>query len=88
MDFIAKSGRTAIGSKKTGTLTYLQVLEFHGHAGPEQPRLRILINLIALQAEAQPLNDTLMVADVSQNPPFIDMLAVGETPVFTTSASL
>ena len=34
------------------------------------------------------MNDTLMVADVSQNPPFIDMLAGGETLVFTTSASL
>ena len=29
-----------------------------------------------------------MVAEVSQNTPFVDMLAGGETPVFTTSASL
>ena len=56
-------------SKITGTVTYLQVLEMHGRLGPQQPRQRVLINLIAIRAGTQPLNETLMVGDLSQTPP-------------------
>ena len=66
-------------------MTYLQVLEMNGRQGPQQPRQRVLINLVAIRPDTQPLNDTLMVGDVSQNPPFSDMFAGGDTPVFTSS---
>ena len=67
-------------------MTYLQVLEMHGRLGPQQPRQRLLISLIAIRADTQPLNETLMVGDLSQNPPFGDMFSGGDTPVFTTSS--
>ena len=69
-------------------MTYLQVLEMNGRQGPQQPRQRVLINLVAIRPDTQPLNDTLMVGDVSQNPPFGDLFAQGETPVFTTSSKV
>ena len=65
------SGSMTHMCKKRGTLTYLQAMEMHGRKGPQQPRQRVLINLIAILPDTQPLNDTLMVGDVSQNPPFL-----------------
>ena len=80
---------TVVG-KQQGTLTYLQVLEMHGRHGPENPRWRLLINLIAVRPEAQPLNVTLMVAYVSQSPPppplLGDMHYAGDTIVFMASS--
>ena len=88
MTFIATGPMADIASKRKGMLTYLQVLEMNGRQGPQQPRQRVLINLIAIRPDTQPLNDTLMVGDVSQNPPFGDMFAAGDTPVFTTSSNV
>ena len=73
---------------RRGTLTYLQVMEMNGRKGPQQPRQRVLINLIAILPDTQPLNDTLMVGDVSQNPPFGYLFTQGDTPVFTTSSNV
>jgi hypothetical protein len=67
-------------------MTYLQVLELNGRKGPTQPRQRLLINVLAFHPRAYPLNETLMVGDVSQNPPFGDLYLEGDTPVFTTSS--
>ena len=67
-------------------MTHLQVLEMHGLHGPNNPRRRLLINLLALRPDASPLNETMMVGDVSQNPPFGDVYTNGYTPVFTTSS--
>ena len=75
-------------SKRKGTVTYLQVLEMNGRQGPQQPRKRVLINLIAIRPDVQPLNDTLMVGDVSQNPPFGSMFLGGDTPVLTRSSNM
>ena len=86
--FIASGSTTDMVRNRRGTLTYLQVMEMNGRKGPQQPRQRVLINLIAILPGAQPLNDTLMVGDVSQNPPFGDLFAQGETPVFTTSSNV
>eukprot|EP00974_Lingulodinium_polyedra_P119527 11171492-Lingulodinium_polyedra.AAC.1 len=66
--------------KKRGTVTYLQVLEMHSQQAPPQPRQRVLINLIAVRPETHPLNGTLMVGGVSQNPSFGDMFVEGGTP--------
>ena len=87
-NYIGSDMQADVISKKQGTLTYLQVLEMHGHHGPENPRRRLLINLFAMRPEAHPLNETLMVGDVSQNPPFGDLHTDGDTPVFTTSSSV
>ena len=86
--FIASGSTTDMVRNRRGTLTYLQVMEMNGRKGPQQPRQRVLINLIAILPDTQPLNDTLMVGDVSQNPPFGDSFAQGETPVFTTSSNV
>ena len=86
IEFIANGPLSGVVSKKHGMMTYLQVLEMHGRPGPTHPRQRVLINLLALLPEAQPLNDTLLVGDVSQNPPFGDWYLEGDTPVFTTSS--
>ena len=36
----------------------------------------------------RPLRDTLMIADISHNPPFGDLLVHGEAPVLTTTSLL
>ena len=86
MEYIVAEGLVDVIRKKQGMLTYLQVLEMNGRHGPENPRRRLLINLFAARPEAQPLNETLMVGDVSQNPPFGDLHIDGDTSVFTTSS--
>ena len=87
--FIASGSTADMVRNRRGTLTYIQVMEMSGRKGPQQPRQRVLINLIAILPDTQPLNDTLMVGDVSQNPPFGDnFFAQGETPVFTTSSNV
>ena len=88
MNWIACGPMADMVSKRTGTVTYLQVLERNGRQGPQQPRKRVLINLIAIRPDSQPLNDTLMVGDVSQNPPFGSMFFGGDTPVLTTSSNV
>ena len=59
--FIASGSTTDMVRNRRGTLTYLQVMEMNGRKGPQQPRQRVLINLIAILPDTQPLNDTLMV---------------------------
>ena len=86
--FFSSGQMASVVSNKKGTMTYLQVLEMHGRAGPHQPRQRVLINLIAIRPDTQPLNETLMIGDVSQNPPFGDMFLGGDTPVFTTTSNV
>ena len=88
LTFIVSGPMADVVSKRKGMVTYLQVLEMHGRLGPQQPRQRVLINLIAIRADTQPLNETLMVGDLSQNPPFGDMFSGGDTPVFTTSSNV
>ncbi len=85
-EYIAKCEERDFISKKKGTMTYLQVMEMQGLRGPDNPRQRLLINLLALRPGAHPLNETLMLGDVSQNPPYCDVFMDGTTPVFTTSS--
>ena len=44
--------------------------------------------MLALKIEARPLNDTLMVADMSQNPGFGDVKLDEELPTLTTRSCL
>ena len=88
MIFVTSSPWADVMIKRRGTVTYLQALEMNGRQGPQQPRQRVLINMVAIRPDTQPLNDTLMVGDVSQNPPFGDLFTHGETPAFTTSSKV
>ena len=69
-------------------MTYLDVLEINGGVGPESPRKRVYANLVAISPRSQPLNETLMVVDLAQNPPFGDLHCHGETPTCTTNTDL
>ena len=71
-----------------GKLTYLQVLELQGGRGPTSPRERTIVNILATQIRAQPLNDTLMIADLSQNPPYGTVLCNGYVPTLTSTSDL
>ena len=86
--FVAVSGLADIVTQKSSTLTYLHVLEMHGRRGPDNPRMRIYMNLLALKVEVQPLSDTLTVADLSQNPPYGTVHCEGDVPTLTTSSHL
>ena len=88
VDFIAKCEERDVIDNQRGMMTYLQVVEMQGRQGPDNPRQRLLVNLLASRPDAHPLNETLMLGDVSQNPPFGDVFMDGTTPVFTTSSRL
>ena len=46
------------------------------------------MNIFALDPEAEPLNDTLMIADISQSPGFGSLLFDGAVPTLTTTSAL
>ena len=46
------------------------------------------MNILALHPDAQPLNDTLMIAGISQNPGFGSLLFDGAVPTVTTTSAL
>ena len=67
-------------------MTYVQVLEMHGKSVPENARIRIMLNVFALKIDAQPLQDTLMLADMSQNTGFGTIRTDGNVPTLTTNS--
>ena len=71
-----------------GKMTYIHCLEMQGGEGPMQPRGRILLNIVAMLRQNQPLKDTLMLVDKSQNPPFGALPTDGLAPTLTTTSSL
>ena len=88
LKLVADAGLERVISHNSNTLTYLQVLEMHGRSGPATARLRITINVLAMKCEAQPLQDTLMIADLSQNFGFGSILVNGDVPTLTTKSHL
>ena len=82
MTFVTSSLWADVMIKRRGMVTYLQVLEMNGRQGPQQPRQRALINLVAIRPDTQPLNDTLRVGDVSQNPLSV-ICSLGATPRYS-----
>ena len=62
----------------------------HGGHGPDNPRKRIYLNLVALSPKSQPLADTLMVVDLAHklNPPSGDLDNHGEAPTCTAKSDL
>ena len=85
---LEKSGLTAAARNMEGKMTYIHALEMQGGVGPKQPRARVLLNIVALLPRSHPLNDTLMLVDKSQNPPFGSLPADGLAPTLTTTSQL
>ena len=71
-----------------GKMTYLHALEWQGGAGPRHQRSRVLLNIMALLPLNQPLRDSLMLVDKSQNPPFGPLPTDGLAPTLTTNLQL
>ena len=69
-------------------LSYIQVLEVNGIMHPVQPGCRTWLNILALHPEAQPLNNTLMVADLSRAPGFGSLLLDGTVPTWTPTSAM
>lgn len=86
-DLLPKIGPRAMVAKDPRRLTYTQVLEMSGGTCPENPRLRTYMNLMALHQHAWPLNDTLMIVDLSQNPPYQGTCHSGYVPTLATSST-
>lgn len=86
-EFIAKVWTAAPPDMHPAKLTYVQVLEMNGAKAPDAPRLRTYLNIMALHPHARPLNSTLMIVDVSQNPPYQGMCRNGVVPTLATSSA-
>ena len=71
-----------------GKLTYIHALEMQGGAAPMLPRSRVMLNIAALTPGSQPLQDTLMLVEKSQNPGFGSWLHDGMVQTLTTNSSL
>ena len=71
-----------------GKMTYINALEMQGGVAPPQARGRTLLNIVALLPGSQPLRDTLMLVDKSQNPHFGSWPTDGMAPTLTTTSQL
>ena len=87
MDYVTKQGILP-QANDVGTMTYVQVLEMAGRKAPTQPRVRVLLNVLALLPQARPLTDTLMVGDTSQNLHFMSLATDGLVPTLTMSSAM
>lgn len=72
----------------TDKLTYLQVLELHGMRGPQHPRQRNLLNVVALLPRAQPLSDTLLLVDLSQSVDRVVLQWDGSMPTLARNSQI
>ena len=79
---------TAAAGNMEGKMTYIHALEMQGGVGPQHQRGRILLNIVAMLPQSHPLNDTLMLVDKSQNPPFGSFPVDGLAPTLTTTSQL
>ena len=86
--FIDDEGIAPVLTRSAGTMTYLNVLEMHGGLGPDNPRKRIYLNLVAMSPKSQPLADTLMVVDLAHIGPFGVLHNDGAAPVCTTNSDM
>ena len=86
--FIEAEGLAPVIARSSGAMTYLDVLEINGGLGPDLHRKRVYTNLVAISPRSQPLNETLMVVDLAQNPPLGSLHCEGDTPTCTASTDL
>ena len=85
---LEKDDMMAATGNMEGKLTYIQAFEMQGGVGPTQPRGRIFLNIVSMLPQCHPLNDTLMLVDKSQNPPFGSLPDDGLVPTLTTTSQL
>ena len=85
---IEKEGIQTQAASMAGKMTYMNCLEMQGGTGPKQQRTRILLNTVALLPQSLPLQDSMLLVDKSQNPPFGSWPADGMVPTLTTSSQL
>ena len=71
-----------------GKVTYVHALEMQGGVAPTQPRVRIMLNIAAMLPQSNPLQDTLMLVDKSQNPGFGTWTSDGMAQTLTTNSQL
>ena len=58
-DFIQQQNLIQAVKNGEQTLTYLQVFEIDGFKAPQNPRIRIQMNILVLKLDTRPLNDIL-----------------------------
>ena len=89
LDFLAK--HTTLRHAEQGSehrLVYTQVMALHGLPYPTSARENNFLNVAAKLPEAQPLNATWFVADVSQTVTMASMRHDGSLPTLTTKSKL
>ena len=85
---LEKEGLSSQAGSMEGKMCYINALEIQGGVAPTRQRVRTLLNIIALLPGSQPLQDTLMLVDKSQNPPFGSWPTDGMAPTLTTTSQL
>ena len=81
--FMADNGLCA-----DGCLTYVQAIESVGLQAPTSARERNLLNMLARLPMAQPLQETLMVTDITQAADRQSIRYDGTLPTMTTNAKM
>ena len=71
-----------------GRVTYVQALELMGLLGPKSPRQRNMLNVFARLPDADPLQSTLMIMDISQAIDQAILRCDGSVPTMGVKASM
>ena len=71
-----------------GKVAYVHALEMQGGVAPTLPRARVMLNIAAMLPQSNPLQDTLMLVDTSQNPPHGTRPHDGMAQTLTTTSQL
>ena len=88
MGYLANILPNLESASQCSKLTYLQVLEMNGLKGPANPRQRNCLNVFALLPQSQPLNDTLLLADLSQGVDMAVLQRDGSLPTLARNSSI
>ena len=86
--FLNKENLLSQAKSMHGKMAYVHALEMQGGVAPHLPRSRLTLNVAAMLPQSQPLQDTLMIVDKSQNPGFGSWPCDGMAPTLTTNSSL
>ena len=79
---------TGVVAAWAGQLTYLDVLALNGRPGPDAPRERNLLSIVALLPKCQPLQETVAIADRSQTITRIGLRSDGTIPTVAVNSAL
>ena len=87
-EFLVQNFRTGVLAAWAGQLTYLDVLALNGRPGPDHPRERNLLNIVALLPKCQPLQETVAIADRGQTITRNPLRSDGTIPTVATNSML